>query len=249
MRDTVTILCSFLRLNTAKLLTLPTLADRMRAILYTVQDIPQSLLFHSGSRDRPSSVHRNRWLPTMVSRFQLESPYMKMDGQGLEMSNSGTLLRLDMAGYREDESHSFCIITDSDRRYKVRTIRESDDEMCDFPLEECILLLDSNRDSPRRGALLRIEKSERIERENQSEKSLLDEDDSDDEIKWEFTALYDCPVELQRDSSKKRSSKPFDATKVRSWKLRIPQGRWNIELQARSLLLLQFLFIHHTDIQ
>jgi hypothetical protein len=95
--DVHVILANLLRLNAFSILAMASREERMRAILWSLPEIPLSLFFNrSKARVRPAEQHGNRWMPLWPDRHTLElSPTLQIRDDtlvlGSDHGNNGHL--------------------------------------------------------------------------------------------------------------------------------------------------------------
>jgi len=83
--DLFVILAYLLNFNPSFLTDIPS-KERFRAIICSLERLPQSLLYNHGKRLDSSQHHRNRWVPTELSPMDFRSTY------SIELSQDGLMV-------------------------------------------------------------------------------------------------------------------------------------------------------------
>ena len=131
--DTFAIFANLLDFNAGQIISLPQ-RERMKAILWSSEKIPFSLLFNTGSRINDGESHRDRWVPAEPKGSKLnQSPSLKFaeDGRSFCLTDINAESQPLTVTAQVDSLPLYCYLLDTQDRktYFVKAIRSAKDTM------------------------------------------------------------------------------------------------------------------------
>ncbi|EEA28671.1 conserved hypothetical protein [Talaromyces marneffei ATCC 18224] len=190
--DKFAIFASLLRFNTHFIMGLTSHANQMRAMIYSLDDVPVSIFYNKGPRERSNEVHKDRWLPTLPTGSHLTlTPTVKNLPKSFEISSVQTEDKpvgpflLELESPIPPNCQSLILIShSSSRKHHVKMHRSPDDKLDPRSYQgTCFLLEGDVASGSARGACFQITKKSFGPR-------------SDDPVGVYIDAIYDCPLDL-----------------------------------------------------
>ncbi|PCH01097.1 Hypothetical protein PENO1_044800 [Penicillium occitanis (nom. inval.)] len=190
--DKFAIFASLLRFNTHFIMGLTSHANQMRAMIYSLDDVPVSIFYNKGPRERSNEVHKDRWLPTLPTGSHLTlTPTVKNLPKSFEISSVQTEDKpvgpflLELESPIPPNCQSLLLIShSSSRKHHVKMHRSPDDKLDPRSYQgTCFLLEGDVASGSARGACFQITKKSFGPR-------------SDDPAGVYIDAIYDCPLDL-----------------------------------------------------
>lgn len=201
--DLFVILANLLHLRASDLLRYASGAEKMRAILLAIGDVPAELLQNDGQRLRPSEEHNDRWLPTETSTFHLGvGPLWRMSIDAVHLTiRESYLIFLNFKDFRGG-STSFLLELNKEKVEVVLQRAVEDDFVLSDQVESAIIINPRHStfdDKETHGALLHV-----LKRETSAARRGADSKKEDVLI-----TKYDCPLTM-RIRAKAAIEKPQD---------------------------------------
>ena len=146
--DIFAIFANLLDFNAGQIINLPP-EKRMKAILWSAEKIPLSLLFNTGPRFDDGESHRDRWVPAKPTGSELtQNASLKFaeDGRSLcltDMDVDSPLLTV-IAQAHSLPLYSYLLDTGSGKTYFVKAFRSVDDTMDIITQQGICIVMDSS---------------------------------------------------------------------------------------------------------
>uniref|UniRef100_A0A093VFP2 Vegetative incompatibility protein HET-E-1 n=2 Tax=Talaromyces marneffei PM1 TaxID=1077442 RepID=A0A093VFP2_TALMA len=165
--DKFAIFASLLRFNTHFIMGLTSHANQMRAMIYSLDDVPVSIFYNKGPRERSNEVHKDRWLPTLPTGSHLTlTPTVKNLPKSFEISSVQTEDKpvgpflLELESPIPPNCQSLILIShSSSRKHHVKMHRSPDDKLDPRSYQgTCFLLEGDVASGSARGACFQITK-------------------------------------------------------------------------------------------
>lgn len=189
--DRFAIFASLLRFNTHSIIGLTSHADKMRTMVYSLDDIPVSIFYNKGPRERSNEAHNDRWLPTLPTGSYLSlTPNIEKTPKGFKISSvqmedesTGPIL-VELESPIPPNCQSLIVEVESSRKYHIEMHRSRDDKLDPRNHQGSYFLLEQDIGAGSgRGACLQVTKKSFGIHGNGSAGLSID-------------AIYDCPLGL-----------------------------------------------------
>ncbi|KAH8805251.1 hypothetical protein F5884DRAFT_885368 [Xylogone sp. PMI_703] len=206
--DTYAILANLLRFNAFFISKSSTPLEKMRAMIFALQEIPLSLLYNEGPRERSREVHYDRWLPTLPIGGSLTAmPILVRDPNGFSLLSESTkigttpfIIRIE--SQIPKQCQSVILECEPSQKYLVEMLRDPHDELDPKNYQGTCFVLEHDFRKPytnmTRGACLQIEGIEEFitpVARNKEEKVFSEENQTNSRGSH-ITTIYDCPLRV-----------------------------------------------------
>ena len=211
--DMFAIFANLLDYNAGQIIKLPQ-NDRMRAILWSSDKIPFSLLYNKGLRVDGSGSHRDRWVPIVPKGSKLtKNPSLKFaeDGHSFRLSDITTETQPLVAITEVKSLPPYCYLSDeeNDKMYFVKAIRSVKDAVNSQTQQAICIILEPISPARRRryalnatptirGASLYVKSMNLSSRMTPGSRTQYPVQHSQHRTyeKTVLSTIYDCPVRM-----------------------------------------------------